>query len=48
VTEIQDVYVVPDALNLPESYKVSVEILDGLISELFKVHVITPTPVLKT
>ena len=38
----------PDALNLPEGYKLSVEILDGLINDLFRIHVITPTPVLKT
>ena len=28
VQEIQDIYEVPAALNLPESYKIAVELLD--------------------
>lgn len=30
-TEIKDIYEVPAALNLPEAYKISIEILDSIV-----------------
>ena len=37
----------PDALGLPEGYKMSIEILDELVAKQFGVHIIAPTPVVE-
>jgi len=39
---------VPDALNLPLSYKISVELLDKIIGDSLGIHVLTPMPRIRT